>query len=236
MCENPKSPILLLRLTDNRYMLMRADCKTYACPTCGKVRKSMHYLRILSGASELHESTELPLCFVTLTSNPKLKTYAATKRVFPLAWKKLSMRWKREQSTLDYAMSFENHKDGRLHAHMIVLTTVSQHWIKDNAYQCGLGYMAKKRIIRSDDNLKQHVGYVAKYATKHADGSAGRNINYSQSYPKLSLLQHNNILEIWRYETLAQALQIVDNLGLCEIITRNGDIVDIVNIDNLTID
>jgi len=223
MCDNPKTPYLLLLLDSGLHMLMRADCKTYGCEHCGKVRQQTHFVRIYQGALEL--ATQHPLAFVTLTCHPALKTYEATKAIFPLAWKKLQQRWRREQNGLEYAMCFEMHQSGRLHAHLIVWCEVNKRWLKDNAAQCGLGYQVSLDRL-TDDNLKRRVGYVAKYATKKANGMKGRNVNYSRGYPKLAELPKDHIVEIWRYNHFDSAMAVIARLGIEEVLLRTGEFVD----------
>lgn len=227
MCHHPKTPYLVLRLIDDRIMVMKADCKTYACPECGKRRQRDHYIRLLHGALRLREAGER-VCFVTLTSHRKLRTYEATKKVFPKAWKKLSMRWKREQSKLEYAMVFESHKDGRLHCHMIAICTVSQSWLKRAAAECGLGYMVNVQEL-TDENTRKKASYVAKYATKKVGGNSGKNITYSRQFPKPNEMDRDAIIEIWRYETKILAEEALETLGVNELVLRDGTITNVID-------
>ena len=207
---------------------MKADCKTYGCPECGKRRQRDHFIRLLVGAKKLKEQGER-VCFVTLTSHRKLRTYAATKAVFPKAWGKLSKRWKREQDgKLEYAMVFENHKDGRLHCHMLVTCTVTKKWLKDNCAKVGLGYMVDIQEL-TDDNLSKKASYVAKYATKKIGGNTGKNITFSRDFPEPDEMDTSAIVEIWRYETPDLAMSAVSGLHVDQIVLRDGVIIQLVD-------
>lgn len=122
--------------------------------------------------------------FITLTSHERLKTFAATAAVFPLAWAKLYACWKRKTPGLAYAMIPECHEDGRLHVHMIASTEVRQKWVKDNARKRGLGFMADVQPLES-------VGKAAAYCAKYLGKGLGaialpphfRRIRLSQNFP-----------------------------------------------------
>lgn len=69
---------------------------------------------------------------------------------------------------------------------------MSQRYIKENAFETGMGYQIKR--IPLDGN--RHVWYVAKYSTK--TNIEGRAIDYSQNFPKLEAGAPESPLE-WQY-------------------------------------
>lgn len=124
--------------------------------------------------------------FITITSNPKLKSYAATMWVWPKAWAKLSARMRRAYTGIRYVLIPELHKDGRLHIHMIASGGMTTSWLKKNAPYCGLGFMNEADRI---EDVSRAIWYVVKYVSKGLDVNdwprSFRRIRTSQQWPAL---------------------------------------------------
>jgi len=124
--------------------------------------------------------------FVTLTSHEKLKSREATEKVFPSAWGKLYDRMKRVHRRLIYVSIPEQHKDGRMHVHMLINHQFTKKWLKDNGRQCGLGYKAD---ISEVENVSAVVAYVIKYLRKHIGKNNWsphfRRVRTSRGFPEL---------------------------------------------------
>jgi len=76
-------------------------------------------MRVVFATNQFIESG-YPVNFVTVTSHEKL-TAKQSLYVLPLAWKKLSMRWRRLVGGKPYVVIPERHKDGRVHIHGIFM-------------------------------------------------------------------------------------------------------------------
>lgn len=142
--------------------MTQVNCNTWGCEYCGEQKRRRWTARIAHGLDVFidqgHEFT-----FVTITSNPKLKTFEATVRVWPAAWSKLYARMKRVKSGLRYALVPEQHEDGRLHVHMIVNNDFGTRWLKDKPAACGLGWMNDSEVLH---NAATGAMYVSKYLGK----------------------------------------------------------------------
>lgn len=238
MCKNPRSPYMVI-FAAPRPVVIKLDCRSYTCEECGKKRSQAHYTRISEGVRELLEN-ELPMAFVTLTSNRKLKTYETTKRVFPKAWAKLSRRWKREQGGLCYVMVFERHKDGRLHCHMLTQCFVSQRWLKDNAAECGLGYQCKVDYLNGmeEEDLGKAIGYVTKYTVKGLGDkyNSGRTVNYSRDFPQSHDDSKKRInakhVDKGVYKTLTEVIGVLMSMGVHTVVNVDGEVVDTLDLSD----
>lgn len=186
-CPASGTPYLYADTDDSRYII-KARCKRWNCPYCGKVNAHQHYIRILNGINEL-SNREQQFSFVTLTSHERNKTTESCLRVWRDAWRKLRERLRRfHESITEYPLAFvyttEYHKDGRLHWHMLVNNQADSRWYKDNARECGLGYQAKSVPV---DNAAQATNYVTKYLAKSLSQTdypkKMRRVNYSQTFP-----------------------------------------------------
>lgn len=188
-CPNQSTPYLYADVSEDksRYII-KARCKLWKCPYCGKVNAHQHKIRILNGINELRNSGQ-QFSFVTLTSHENLRSTDACLGVWRKAWKKLRERLRRvhknnQWDDLAFCITTEFHKNGRLHWHMLVNNTLRTRWWKDNARACGLGYQCKSVEL---DNAIQGANYVTKYLSKslaEADFPAKmRRIVYSQTFP-----------------------------------------------------
>lgn len=165
-------------------IFFRPTCKTWGCPVCGQTNKRRWIVRAVEGVKALHEQ-QLPVGFLTLTSHEKLRG-AASFRVWPHAWNKLYHRYRREvgSSQRAYFAVPERHQDGSLHTHALITGDLSERWWKDNARQCGLGFMADLQEV-IDLGV---AGYVGKYLGKTLDEGwprGKRRVNTSRSWPAL---------------------------------------------------
>ncbi len=67
----------------------------------------------------------------------------------------------------------ERHQDGRLHAHAIETGHLTTRWFKDEGRECGLGYIAEEKEVRSPAGAG---AYVVKYLTKVLNAEFGLKI------------------------------------------------------------
>lgn len=145
-----------------RCLVTDADCNSWKCPECAAKNATRWTLRAELGAREFLQAGQR-VDFVTITCNPKLTTWEATAEVFPHAWGKLHKRLNRQADTREYLLVIERHKTGRLHAHALWTFAVSERWLKDNAAECGLGFMASVSRLRE---ARFATSYVSKYLGK----------------------------------------------------------------------
>lgn len=188
-CPNQSAPILYAdSIEDGSRFIIKARCKLWSCPYCGKVNAHQHWIRILNGLNELQNRGQI-ISFVTLTSHEKLKTPELCLAVWRNAWRKLRARLQRiHEASSDYDMVYvivtEKHKDGRLHWHMLNNVACKSRWYKDNGRECGLGYQSKSIRL---NNAIQGTNYCTKYLTKSIQENdyprKMRRIVYSESFP-----------------------------------------------------
>jgi len=188
MCRNAKSPYLVgLSKAEHRAIVFQADCDLWECAECAERKKAKWVARAIIGSQEIF-SAGTAVQFVTVTCHPSLRSFAATVAVFPHAWSLLYARMKRQQESFEYLMIMENHKNGRLHAHMLTSFQAKTRWWKDNARQSGFGYMAKE----SDKTVEPAKAgfYIGKYLFKQLQRDiyprGYRRIRCSRLWPKLS--------------------------------------------------
>ena len=180
--------------SESKRIIFKTRCKQWSCEYCAKINYYQHWLRAVKGIKN-HEDKGYKFDFVTLTSHERVVPTLSTYRVWQSAWTKLSTRYRRaytETYGLPCAYFYvpELHKDGRLHIHGMFSGHIPAKWWKDNARECGLGYMAKSIKM---DNRSKGTNYVLKYVTKSISEDIGikrfRRINYSRNIPPLDKLQ-----------------------------------------------
>jgi hypothetical protein len=186
MCSNPSVPFLAgFSRQQGKAFIFKADCDMWTCAECAERKKNQWLIRAQRGSREII-SSGMALTFATITSHRKLKSSAATLAVFPRAWGKLYKRLKRKTPDLKYLMILEHHKNGRIHAHMLSNCDCSKRWLKDNAAQCGFGFMADIQPVTSERAV---AGYVTKYLTKSLAGmelpQKTRRVRASENWYKL---------------------------------------------------
>lgn len=179
-------------------IFFRPRCKMWGCPACAQINARLWAARAHHGASSYVELGRR-LHFLTLTSHEKLDA-SATLEVWPHAWKKLHTRAVREGGKQAYLMIPERHKDGRLHMHALTTWNLGSRWWKDNARECGLGFMAEEEEARTPGGA---ASYVTKYISKTLADTmwppGWRRVRTSRDWPQLPELAKP---EGWRFSTL----------------------------------
>lgn len=188
-CPATGTPILYADSEqDNARYIIKARCKMWNCPYCGKVNAHQHWIRILNGCNELLHKRQR-LNFITITSHEKLRTTEQCLFVHRKGFQKLKERLRRKVENhgghkLSYVVIPEFHKDKRLHWHGIVNGNISTRWLKDSARSCGYGYQCKSSKM---DNAIQATNYATKYLVKtlHLQDFPKKmhRISYSESFP-----------------------------------------------------
>lgn len=169
-CKTPNRPYLQSVSNDTRTMrIIRPNCGLWGCEACSKVRAS-GWFNIAAYGADVLLAGGVQLFMVTLTSHRKVRSAAGGVRVWRDAWKKLGARWRRQSPGLQYVFVGEYKpptkrkvKATHFHCHMITTADTGQAWYKDNAAQCGLGYMATVEKVTSAAGAGF---YVSKYLFK----------------------------------------------------------------------
>lgn len=99
----------------------------------------------------------------TLTAHEKWRGHEASVKNLRQGWKKLYNRLRRAYGISSYVKVWEMHKDDTFHLHGLIDAVIPLSWLKDNARECGMGYMVD---IHKVDNAGQVAGYIAKYFLK----------------------------------------------------------------------
>lgn len=143
-------------------------------------------------AHETLEELGAEIMFWTITSHRYNRTLLGGIAAWRKNWPKLLRRLKRKSAGVAYMQIPEQHKDGAYHVHLLTTATVNERWIKDNAAQCGLGYMDEIEPVRSPGKA---AWYVAKYLTKESHLLAWpkylRRVNLSRNWPRPEALSNN---------------------------------------------
>jgi hypothetical protein len=186
MCGNPATPYLVgMSKTDKVAVILRGDCDLWTCEECRERKRKTWVARAIHGFEELN-SNGTALQFCTITCHSRLKDFAATHAVFPHAWSLLYARMKRKQPQIEYLMIMEQHKNGRLHAHMMTTFQGKTRWMKDNCAKSGFGHQVEMELI---NNGGKAAVYTAKYLGKSLDGHElphkFRRVRCSQGFPAL---------------------------------------------------
>lgn len=198
MCSNPDSPYLVgLSKTDSKALVFQADCDKWECVECQKKKQSQWVARAIIGSKQIISSgTELQ--FITITSHPSLKNFAATNAVFPRAWAKLYARMKRRLPSLSYLMTMEEHENGRLHAHLLTSYSPTLRKWKTDLSNSGFGHQTKIERV-------EHEGKAAGYISKYIGKSLGstplpekfRRVRVSENWAKLPELHERSDAYNW---------------------------------------
>ncbi len=181
--------------------LLQPRCKMWDCPYCAELNKSEWRRRVSEGVEWYRMFQMREWRFVTITSHPKLKTRSQTLYVWPKAWAKLSRRMRYKFAALRYVLLPEQHKDGRLHIHMICNAAITRPWLKTHCPACGLGYKVDTQEIHSGSATFK---YVTKYLNKAiADTQwprSFRRVRTSQRWPKLDAGDSEGFGDVqWQY-------------------------------------
>lgn len=176
---------------DGKKLLSRLRCKSWSCSFCAsgnKARWQAFLLDVLPAVSEVwsfHTLTLPDWVRKNKDFSDEDRTLASL-GLIRANWDKLMKRLKRQLGSVQYFRVFEKHADGCLHVHFLVshwmpddeLHYVEPYtdkqnkpqgdytywrWMKDNAPQCGFGFMTSCENLRDP---KAGVGYTTKYMTK----------------------------------------------------------------------
>jgi len=210
LCQAPGRPYLFgLNHELKRAVYFQPRCKSWGCPACAKTNRELWSLRARHGA-EVIQALNYHNNFLTITSHEKLDA-AGSLAVWPKAWMKLSARARYKSGGFMYLGVPEQHKDGRLHFHAIESAGLGERWWKDNARECGLGYMAEEEIARTPQGA---AFYVVKYVTKsieYQEWPRGfRRVRTSQNWPKLP---ENEQAEGWTFKPLPVGMPLADKVA-----------------------
>ena len=181
--------------------LYQPRCKMWSCPSCAGINKLLWQAKIGSGYDYYSGQGITDWRFITITAHAKNKTAQQCLYVFPKAWAKLSARMRRKYKGMKYVILPEHHKNGRVHWHMIASHGIEHRWLKDNAANCGLGFMSESKEV--EDNIRA-IMYVSKYIGKSLIDQEWpenlRRIRTSQKWPELLPDENYEPLELdWSY-------------------------------------
>lgn len=198
-CQAPGRPYIVGRNPETKQaIIFRPPCDSWACPYCAEVKSKSWQLNAFKGVTDF-QNQGVRLSFVTLTSRGgKGRTRDRSIDSFRLAFPKLARRVKYQQGDFEYIAIPEQHKNGIVHLHMIATGALSLRWWKDNAFYCGLGYIAHVRDV-------EHGGAAARYVSKYVGKDfigvqwpkGYRRVRASQNWPRLEQI---GLPEQWDYE------------------------------------
>jgi len=201
-CQALKRPILrAFSQEEKRFYLYMARCKSWYCPTCGRINKLEWVAKVAEGIDHYCECGTDDWMFCTVTSHPKLRTRDQCLWVEPKAWKKLFSRIRYHHGKVCYVYIPELHKNGRVHWHFLMSGGIPVTWWKKHAPSCGFGYIFDSQPVRDGYNS---VLYVSKELSKSLDITAWpdnlRRIRTSQKWPQIAPRDDFNEKELdWVY-------------------------------------
>lgn len=198
-CIAPNRPMLkAINYQTKAAIFFRPRCKMWNCPSCAKANSDLWIMRVVH-ATEHFFALGYDVNFVTVTSHEKLNARQSLE-VLPDDWKRLSMRWRRKVGSSPYVIIPELHKDGRVHLHGIMMSSVGTRWWKDNARSCGMGYQNEEKPIRSCHYAGFYVGkYLSKQMETNKYKKGFHRVRTSFHYPKQPPLPRD---ENWHFESL----------------------------------
>ncbi len=168
----------------HRAIIFRPNCKQWKCDYCGHQRGAWFAVLAAHGHAVLSAEGK-QMMFWTVTSHRRIRTLHKGIMVWRQAWPKLRKRLQRAAEQVAYASIPEQHKDGSFHVHLIAAANVTERWCKDNAAECGLGYIGDFTEI---ENAGKAAWYVSKYLTKHSHTLDWppyfRRVNTSRNWPR----------------------------------------------------
>lgn len=190
-CKNVK--LWAIGQGDTGTIASRVRCKKWNCEYCAQINRVQWRFRVMRSFDALDIDA---MWFITLTSR-HVGHRATHLKNMQKSISKLIKRMRRinaDDSEFAYVRVYENHADGYYHAHMLTVWSPKPHkrtnkkyvyqrgarkqtlnvkkWLKDNAHECGLGYIAHVREVAifstdDDDNpALRVVNYITKYMTK----------------------------------------------------------------------
>lgn len=196
-CKNFKAIATKDPNWDGNMLIARLRCKQWDCPFCARQNMKVWRAHIIDTVNRLGGEW----VFVTLTAHKNShkagKTVVNLKSMWKKLYDRLQRKYKREWFApqvwgMEYAMLFERHTRSEkptFHIHAIIRMRVEgsnvwdtarenwyhpalTSWLKDNAAECGGGFMAHgAKIMGANAGLV--AAYITKYMTKDAQGFAG---------------------------------------------------------------
>lgn len=193
LCPNPKVPYLTGFKQDTMY-LMRGSCGLWTCTVCGARNGRKWLARLLE---HMNKVKSYGWYFLTITAHEKMRGRDASVKNIRRGWKRLYNRMRRKYGINDYVRVWEYHKDGSFHLHVLINRKIGKKWLKNNARECGMGYMVDSSRSK---NPGQVAGYCAKYLLKSFENAEHypkgmRRIECSRSWTKLEELESD--IERW---------------------------------------
>lgn len=189
-----------------RAILFQPRCKLWSCPTCSVINRQKLAMEAYHATEKLIDSGE-QLYFLTLTSHRKLDA-KQTLWVWPKGWKKLQARVRYYAGGFTYLAIPEQHRNGRLHMHLIETAGLGTRFWKDAGAACGLGYKNEEEQLRSPAFASF---YVTKYISKQMDmldwPKGFRRIRKSRDWPKAEI---HPALEEWEYQQIPKKVSLQD--------------------------
>lgn len=162
-CENFSGIISADDIERQVTYLANVRCKMWTCGFCAWKNAAVWRAHIIDTINRLDDPLR-QWTFATLTSHRKMRGPDASLKCIREGWKKLYDRIKRKYGKsrkVEYIRVWEKHADGSYHCHVIFSCHVKKKWLKNNAAECGMGYMADVQLITG------HAGRVAAYITKY---------------------------------------------------------------------
>lgn len=195
-CTKTNTPYLIgVNQNEHKALLTKAACKCWDCETCAARSTRVWIACVINGCNKL----DTEWSFLTLTAH-KSKRGKNSVDSLRQGWKKFYNRilaqLEKSAKNLFYVRVWEQHKDGSFHLHILISVCFGTRWAKDNAAECGLGYMAEWHKV---DNAGMVAGYIAKYSLKNSTIARGgvawpkglRRVEKSRNWPKLGKKEAN---------------------------------------------
>jgi len=175
-------------MTEAAYVF-RPDCKCWNCEACaGRLQRHWKARTYEGIATYIDQGYDFK--FVTVTSHERVKSLYQTQKIWQSAWPVLRKRVQYLYQDWFWVMIPEQHKDGRLHVHMISSAHLGTRWWKDNARAVGLGYIAEEKEFKGDPaDPARAASYAGKYLGKQLGVKSWpryfHHIRTSQHFPEL---------------------------------------------------
>lgn len=199
-------------------IVFRPACKLWSCPVCSETNKLKWALRTRLGI-EFIQGQGRTVYFATITTHEKIKTASQAQNVFKSAWPALRHRLGRKSPKMAFLGVPEHVLDDRFHFHFLCDATITERWLKDNARQCGFGYIADYEELLS---ASRGGSYTIKYLGKQLAGRAFpkyfRRVRTSQNWYKLPELPKN---PDWIFRLVPKHRQIDDVIFELEGVSRS---------------
>lgn len=184
-CPNCKLLLDVVKDGEERRFLMKARCKSWGCPVCGKVN-SRNLARLLSEVVDAYLQANdvtgpqgrYSVKMVTLTCPGgawrESRTPEQRRNEFDKALTSFLEYLRRHWDVEEYFRVIEDQSDGTPHAHLLILgKCISSKGIMraiNDAWECrGMG-RAETKLVRS---LKGACYYLVKYLTKPSQKTGG---------------------------------------------------------------